>query len=463
MATIKRAPEEILDEEHEQVLQRVCAIDVAKDSGQVCLRTPAAGGRRKSTIWVVEATTTAVLQLGEQLAEQHVEMVTLESTSDYWRIFYYLLEASGLPVQLVNARDVKNVPGRAKSDKIDAVWLAKLTERGMLRASFVPPRQVRVLRDYTRTRIDLTRDRTRYYQRLEKLLEDALIKVSAVASSLTTVSTRDMVDALIRGYRDPEVLAELARGAMRRKRPALVRALTGAFDDHHAELASILLGQIDALTPQIDHLTARIDQLIDQLPPATGPDPTGPDPTSPDTGPDSPRGAHADPATPTRHGDVIQRLADIPGVSVEAAQVIVAEVGLDMTRFRTPQHLVSWAHLSPRLIQSGPRRRGGKTSRGNPYLKGILGVAAAAASRTHTFLGERYARIVKRRGKGKALVAVARSILVIVWHLLADPDATYHDLGADYYTSRIDRQRKIRNHIRQLEALGLQVTLTPAA
>jgi transposase len=462
MATIKRVPEEILDEEREQVLHRVCAIDVAKDSGQVCVRTPSAGGRRKSTIWVVDATTTAVLKLAEQLAEQRIEMVTVESTSDYWRIFYYLLEGCGLPVQLVNARDVKNVPGRPKSDKIDAVWLAKLTERGMLRASFVPPRPIRVLRDYTRTRIDLTRDRTRYYQRLEKLLEDALIKVSAVASSLTTVSARDMVDALIRGHRDPELLADLARGAMRRQRPALVQALTGAFDDHHAELATILLGQIDALTPQIDHLTTRIDQLIAELPSSTtGPDPGQPtsDPTTP---PDSTRDRSADQTAAIRRG-VTQRLADIPGVSIEAAQVIVAEIGLDMTRFPTAQHLVSWAHLSPRLIQSGPRRRGGKTSRGNPYLKGILGIAAAAASRTDTFLGERYARIVKRRGKGKALVAVSRSILVIVWHLLTNPDATYHDLGADYHTSHINRQRKIRNHIRQLEALGLHVTLTPAA
>ena len=471
MVTIKRVPEEVLDEEQEQVLQRVCAIDVAKDAGQVCVRTPATGGRRKSTIWMVEASTTAVLQLGEQLVTQRVEMVTLESTSDYWRIFFYLLEGCGLPVQLVNARDVKNVPGRAKSDKIDAVWLAKLTERGMLRASFVPPRPIRVLRDYTRTRIDLTRDRTRYYQRLEKLLEDALIKVSVVASSLTTVSARDMLDALIAGHRDPDLLADLARGAMRRHRPALVRALTGAFDDHHAELATILLGQIDALTGQIDHLTTRIDQLIADLP-TTGADPDPPtsdpattaqhDTAQHDTAPHDTAPHGSDDATATHRG-VTQRLADIPGVSLEAAQVIVAEIGLDMTRFPTPQHLVSWAHLSPRLIQSGPRRRGGKTSRGNPYLKGILGIAAAAASRTDTFLGERYARIVKRRGKGKALVAVSRSILVIVWHLLTDPDASYHDLGADYHTRHTNLQRKIHNHIRQLEALGLHVTLTPAA
>jgi transposase len=452
VAKIKREPEEILDEEHEQVLERACAIDVAKEFGQVCVRMPArTGARRVSKVWTVPATTNAVLKLGETLLEYRVQKVTLESTSDYWRIFYYLLEGCGLPVQLVNAREVKNVPGRGKSDTLDVVWLGKLTERGMLRPSFVPPHEIRVLRDYTRTRIDLTRDRTRHWQRLEKLLEDALIKVSAVASTLKTVSTRDMIEALIRGQRDPYQLAELARGTMRAKRPALVQALTGAFDEHHAELARILLDQIDTLTTQIEHLTTRIGQLIADLPT-----------TATDQPPDTGTGTGTGQPTPTRR-PTIDRLADIPGVNTDTAQVIVAEVGLDMTRFPTPQHLVSWAHLSPRLIQSGPKRRGGKTSKGNPYLKGVLGMAAAAASRTDTFLGERYARIVKRRGKGKALVAVARSILVTVWHLLADPDATFHDLGADYHLRHIDRQRKIRNHVRQLEALGLQVALAPAA
>jgi transposase len=301
-----------------------------------------------------------------------------------------------------------------------------------------------------------------------------LIKVSVVASSLATVSARDMVDALIRGHRNPEVLADLARGVMRRKRPALVQALTGKFDDHHAELATILLDQIDALTAQINQLTLRIDQLITELPSGAGPNPGRPtsatpaDTTGQHTTTGHTRTGHTTvergtgDAVATRRG-LIQRLADIPGVSLEAAQVIVAEIGPDMTRFPTAQHLVSWAHLTPRLIQSGAKRRGGKTSRGNPYLKGSLGIAAAAASRTDTFLGERYARIVKRRGKGKALVAVSRSILVIVWHLLADPDAGYHDLGADFHTRHTNVQRKIRNHIRQLEALGLHVTLTPAA
>src|SRR3954471_18969842 len=187
-------PEEILDEEHEQVLQRVCAVDVAKESGMVCTRLPGAGPRRISRVWQLQATTNTVSDLAAQLVDLGIEKVTVESTSDYWRIWYYLLEAAGLDVQLVNARDVKNVPGRPKTDKLDAVWLAKLTEKGMLRPSFVPPAPIRVLRDYTRMRVDLTRDRTRNWQRLEKLLEDALIKVTSVASKLQTLSTRDMVE-----------------------------------------------------------------------------------------------------------------------------------------------------------------------------------------------------------------------------------------------------------------------------
>src|SRR6266704_6406219 len=247
-----REPQEIQDEAHEQVDERVAAVDVAKASGMVCTRVPhpSQPGRRLTKVWEVAATTGAIIELGEHLAGLGVEKVTLESTSDYWRGFFYLLEAAGLEVQLVNARDVKNVPGRPKTDKLDAVWLAKLTERGMLRPSFVPPVEIRQLRDYTRLRLDLTRDRSRHVQRIEKLLEDALIKVSAVASKLDTLSVRDMLEALIAGERDPQALARLARGKMRAKHDRLVQALTGKFDDHHAELARMLLDQIDALSAQ---------------------------------------------------------------------------------------------------------------------------------------------------------------------------------------------------------------------
>jgi transposase len=446
-------PEEIEDAEHEQVLARVAAVDVAKASGMVCTRVPhpSRPGRRLSRVQEVAATTRAVLELGEYLAGEGIEKVTLESTSDYWRIWFYLLEAAGLAVQLVNARDVKNAPGRPKTDKLDAVWLAKLTERGMLRPSFVPPAEIRQLRDYTRLRTDLTRERARHWQRIEKLLEDALIKVSAVASQLDTKSVRDMLEALIAGERDPQVLAGLARGRMKARHAALTEALTGRFDDHHAELARMLLDQIDQLTAQVSRLTTRIEELIAAMPAAQGVNPDGTTGPRAGTGPD----AAVLPAA--------ARLAEIPGISSNLAQVIIAETGLDMTRFPTPGHLVSWARLSPRTIQSGAKTRAGKTGKGDPYLKGGLGVAAAAAARTDTFLGERYRRIVKRRGKLRALVAVARSILVIIWHLLAGPATRYHDLGASYYASRIDTDRKARGHIRQLEALGFNVTLAPAA
>jgi transposase len=271
-------------------------------------------------------------------------MVTLESTSDYWRIFYYLLEGCGLRVQLVNARDVKNVPGRPKSDRHDCLWLAKLTERGMLRPSFVPPPEVRVLRDYTRTRVDLTRDRTRHWQRLEKLLEDALIKVTTVASKITTMSVRDMIDALIRGERNPEMLADLARGVMRGKRAELVRALDGRFDDHHGELAKILLGQIDSLTAEIDRLTTRIEQLLDQLPAPEHPADPG---SARTTGPATPDHNTSTVPGPARPRPRLRRLADIPGINLDAAEVILAEIGLDMSRFPTPKHLVAWARLTP--------------------------------------------------------------------------------------------------------------------
>ncbi len=446
-------PQEIEDEEHEQILERVAAVDVAKASGMVCTRVPhpSRPGRRQTLVWQVDATTNAVLELADHLVAERIEKVTLESTSDYWRIWFYLLEAAGLQVQLIRARDLRQAPGRPKTDKIDCVWQAKCTEKGLLRPSFVPPAEIRVLRDYTRMRTDLTRERTRYYSRLEKLLEDALIKVSAVASKITAVSVRDMVEALIAGERDPVVLAGLARGRMKDRHDKLVQALTGRFDAHHGELARMLLEQIDSLTAQIDRLTTRIEELIAAIPGAQGVDPDG------STGP----GAGLAPGSPVL--PAVSRLDEITGIGRDAAQVIIAEIGLDMGRFPTPGHLVSWARLTPQTMQSGSRSRSAPTGKGNPYLKGVLGSAVASAARTDTFPGQRYRRLARRRGKLKALVAVARSILVIAWYLLSDRGARFHDLGAGYYVSRIDKNRKARGHIRQLEALGYTVTLAPAA
>jgi transposase len=450
---VVREPQEIEDEEYEQVIARVAAIDVAKKTGMVCTRVPheKRPGRRLTKAWEVAATTNAIIELADHLVCQSIERVVVESTSDYWRPFFYLLEARGLQVWLVNAREVKHLPGRPKTDKLDSVWLAKLTERGMLRPSFVPPSEIRRLRDYSRLRLDLTRDRTRYWQRLEKLLEDALIKVSSVASKMGTVSVRDMIEALIGGERDPEVLAGLARGRMRAKNAALIQALNGSFDDHHAELAHLLLDQIDVLTRQIDRLTIRIEELIAAIPASQAPD-SG----EPDDG-----GEGQDPAAAPL--PALDRLDEVPGIGRRGAQIILAEIGLDMTRFPTAGHLVSWAKLCPATIQSGAKTKNGKTGKGDPYLKGVLGEIASAAAKTQTFLGERYRRLVKRMGKLKAMVAIARSILVIIWHLLNDPASRYRDLGADYFARRIDTGRKTRDHIRQLQALGFKVTIEPAA
>jgi transposase len=445
-------PQVIEDEDHERVFERVAAVDVAKASGVVCTRLPhpSRPGARRSTVWTVQATMPAVCRLADQLAAEGIQLVTLESTSDYWRIWYYVLEGAGLAVQLVNARQARNLPGRPKTDKLDVIWQARLTEKGLLRPSFVPPAPIRALRDYTRARTHLTQDRTRCWQRMEKLLEGALIKVSSVASKLTTLSARDMIEAMIAGQRDPQVLAGLARGRMKARHGALAEALTGMFDDHHGELAAILLDQAGFLSARISQLTTRIQEQITSIPAARGVDADG------TTGPAAGTGQDA-PVLPAA-----ARLDEIPGISPELACSILAETGLDMTRFPTAGHLVSWAGLCPRAIQSGPRTRHGK-SQGSTYLRGYLGQAAIGAAGTATFLGERYHRIARHRGKAKAQVAIARSVLVIIWHLLADPEARYADLGSDYYQTRIDKNKKARSHIRQLEALGYTVTIAQAA
>jgi transposase len=447
-----REPQLIDDQEHERVFEKVAAIDVAKASGMVCVRGPhpSRPGARRSTVWMVPATLGAVRALVAQLAGQGVEKVTLESTSDYWRIWFYLLEEAGMDVQLVAASQARQLSGRPKTDRLDAVWLARLTEKGLLRPSFVPPPQIRALRHYTRARTHLTQDRTRCWQRLEKLLEDALIKVSAVASTLDTKSARDMIAALIAGERDPQALAGLARGRMKAKHAALAEALAGLFENHHGELAQLLLDQIAFLDERISQLSARISAQLASIRQAWGIDADG------TTGPDA--GAGPDAAV----RPAAARLDEIPGISLEMAAAIIAETGLDMTRFPTAGHLVSWAGLCPRAIQSGPRTRQAK-NQGSTYLRSQLGQAAVGAAKTTTFLGERYRRIARRRGGAKAQVAVARSILVIIWHLLSEPAARYTDLGPGHYETTINKNRKARSHIRQLEAPGYTVTLTQAA
>jgi len=274
--------------------------------------------------------------------------------------------------------------------------------------------------------------------------------LDATDESLTTLSAQDMIKAMIAGQRDPEILAGLARRTMKAKHDALVEALDGMFDDHHGELAQLLLDQIAALDAKVAQLGARAAELAAAIPEGWGIDPDGTTGPGAGTGPDAPV------------LNAVARLAEIPGLSPDLARTIIAETGLDMTRFPDAAHLVSWAGLCPSARQSGPRTRSGRKGRGDTWLRGALGQAAVNASRTATFLGERYGRIARRRGKAKAQVAIARSILVIIWHLLANPEARFTDLGPGYYQTRLDTDRKLRNHLRQIQALGFTVTLTKA-
>jgi transposase len=352
----------------------------------------------------------------------------MEATSDYWKPVFYLLEAAGFETWLVNAKDVKHLPGRPKTDRLDAVWLCKVAERQMIRPSFVPPPEFRRLRDLTRYRADLVAARTAEKNRVEKLLEDAQIKLSVVVSDIFGVSGRDMLAALVAGERSPRVLAQLARRTMRRKITVLEEAFTGYFTDHHAFLLGRMLARVDAITGDIAGLDARIEEQIAPF------------------------------------AVTVARLDEVPGINLAAAHAILAETGIDMTRFPTAGHLVSWAKYAPGVKESAGKKKGkNSTGHGNSYLARILGNAAAAAARTDTFLGERYRRIARRRGAKKANVAIGRSILVIIWHLLSDPEARYTDLGAGFYAARTDPERRRCNHVRQLEALGYKVILERAA
>jgi transposase len=447
-----RKPQVIPDEDHEVVYERVAAVDVAKASGVVCMRTPDASrpGRFVNRIWDnVPATRARIAELGQELVRCQVQMVTLESTSDYWRIWYYVLESTGLAVQLVSASQAKNLKGRPKTDKLDAMWLARLTQRGMLRPSFVPPAAIRAVRDFTRARTDLVRERTRCLQRLEKLLEDAMVKITSVAKEgMKAKSAVAMVAALIAGERDPRKLADLARGRLRAKRDALAEALDGMFDSHHGVIAQALLDQVAFLDQQIAQMEAGAIEALAQVEESWGVDATGETGPGCGTGPDSLVLAAA------------YRLAEIPGISVWLAIVIIAEIGLNMAAFPTPAHLVSWTGLCRSAAQSGTRHGKGKQKKGNSYARAAAGQAAIGAFGTATFLGERYRRIARRRGGAIAQVAVARSIMIIVWHLLSDPAARYRDLGPDWHDTRVNRDKKIRSHIRGLQALGLTIAIT---
>jgi transposase len=421
-----------------EVLVECCAgIDIGKDEVVACVRTPVARGRGRCKQTRTFSSFTGSLEaMADWFTAEGVTEIAMEATGSYWKPVWYVLEDRAFAVKLVNAHHVKILPGR-KSDVLDAEWLAELLEHGLLRGSFVPPPAIRQLRDLTRYRKRLIQAHTSECQRIQKTLEDAGIKLDSVASDVLGVSGRAMLAALVAGERDPDVLAELAKGRLRRKIPALRQALHGRFTDHHALLIGLCLDHTAHLEAAIARLDERVDTLL-----ATH--------TSQATGHDVPF-AHAR-----------DRLDTITGVGKRAAETIIAEIGVDMTRFPTAAHLASWAGLAPGNNITGGKRGSGKTTKGDVWLIDILTQCAWAAARTRdTYLSAQFWRLAHRIGKKKAAIAVAHSILVICWHLLTH-DHDYDDLGGDWFTRRNTNRQRDRL-IKQLTGLGYYVTLDKIA
>ena len=426
------------------VLIECCAgIDIGKDEVVACVRTPSVSGRgRQKWTRTFSSFTGSLEAMADWFAAEGVTEIAMEATGSYWKPVWYVLEERLFELKLVNAHHVKILPGR-KSDVLDAEWLAELLEHGLLRGSFVPPPAIRELRDLTRYRKRLIQAHTSECQRIQKTLEDAGIKLDSVASDVLGVSGRAMLGALIAGERDPDVLAELAKGVLRRKIPALRQALRGRFTDHHALLIGLCLEH----TAHLEAAIARLDERVDALFATQGTE----------VGGSGGAGGTVVPFVRAR-----DRLDTITGVGKRAAECIIAEIGVDMSRFPTAGHLASWAGVAPGNNITGGKRGSGKTTKGDVWLIDILTQCAWAAAHTRdTYLSAQFWRLARRIGKKKAAVAVAHSILVICWHLLTD-DHDYDDLGGDYFTRRnTDRQRD--RLINQLHTLGYRVTLDQAA
>lgn len=406
----------------EQMIERCAGLDVHKQTVAVCIRVPGPAGDREQHVRTFGTMTADLLALRDWLTAHGVTHVALESTGVYWKPVYYVLE-DAFRCLLVNAAHMHNVPGR-KTDVQDCAWIAQLLEHGLLRGSFVPPVPIRELRDLTRYRKVLIQERTREAQRRHKVLEDAGIKLASVATDILGVSGRARLEALVQGTTDPAVLADLARGRLRAKLPVLQQALTGQFRRHHAFLLSELLAHLDYLEEAVDRLSARIEE---QLRPFAA---------------------------------VVAPLDAIPGVNQRVIEGVVAEIGVDMRRFPSDRHLTSWTGICPGQRESAGKHTSGKTRNGNRWLRTTLTEAALAAIRVKdSRLAARYRRIMRHRGHKKAVMAVAHTILVIIYHLLKD-QVSYQELGATYLEQR-DREHATRRYVKQLERLGHRVSLEP--
>ena len=406
------------------VITHGAGLDVHQATVVATVRCPGPHGGRQVVTQTFGTMTPDLIALHEWLQGYGVTHVALESTGVYWKPVYYVLEAA-FTLLLINMHDLKRVPGR-KTDVQDSAWLAQLLEHGLLRSSFVPPAPIRELRELTRYRLQQVRDRAQEINRLCKVLEDAGVKLSTVATNVIGVSGRAMLTALIEGSTDPMVLAELARGKLRKKLPELRRALHGRFRAHHAFLVGQILSKIDFLEETIQQLTTEIDQRLIPF------------------------------------EATLAALDTIPGVNRLTASILIAETGGDMRHFPTAAHLCSWAALCPGHDESAGKRRSGRTRKGNSYLRSALIQSGWAASRAQgTALRALYYRVKPRRGHKKAIVAVAHQLLQIAYYIMRDGQP-YHELGEHYFDQR-NKERAVRRHVRQLEALGVTVTVQEAA
>lgn len=407
---------------------RVCGIDIGKAGMAATIRVPsdADPSRRAAETREFGTTKREVLALADWLRCWQVPAVVMEATGDYWKPVFYRLEAEGLECVLADAKQVKNLPGRPKRDASDSRWLARCFERGSVASCFVATPEFRVIREHTRYRRDLTAERTRDKQRAEKLLESAAVKISSVITDLHGDTGRDIMNQLIAGERDPRALAALARGRAKAKTRQLEQALEGAefFTPELAALLKVMLSRIKAADEEIDALTNVIERLL------------------------------------APYEEQLQQAESMPGWGRRAAQDVIAETGVDMTRFRTPGHLASWAGRTPLDAQSGKHAGKAKAKKGNRYIGAVTGQASVAAGRTQTREGARYRRLSRRRGKARAQVAVGNTQMRELHVLLSNPGMRYRDLGFDYYERERNTARQVSHHVGKLGALGYEVTLT---